>query len=267
MKQLLFTTLIGIAVLASCSSANDQQVPLSGNENGDDTIAMEQPFPEHELFPSLDSLMISANVYAKDYSKPVIILCHQARFNKFEYSGVAERLHDLGYNCIAIDQRSGGPIATQPNETTIRALDQNLPIDFIDAEQDMLAAIDYAKKNFEGPIVLWGSSYSSTLALYIAIENEDIDAVVSFSPGNYMSNEKGSLIDKLEGFEKPMFVTSSKSEAKGIEELTAKMNLVQKQVIFKPTGNGHHGSRALWPEQIGGEEYWEAVEGFLKDLF
>lgn len=33
-------------------------------------------------FHSLDSLMISANIYEISNDAPVILLCHQARFNK-----------------------------------------------------------------------------------------------------------------------------------------------------------------------------------------
>ncbi len=29
---------------------------------------------------------------------------------------LAQKLNDRGFNCIAIDQRSGGPIASMPNE-------------------------------------------------------------------------------------------------------------------------------------------------------
>jgi len=215
-------------------------------------------------FHSLDSLMISANIYEISNDAPVILLCHQARFNKFEYEGVAQRLNDLGFNCVAIDQRSGGPIGNIVNETTLRALEKNLPISYLDAEQDIQAAIDFVSDRYDKSIILWGSSYSSTLALYMAAENENVSAVVSFSPGNYFSEQKGSLDDKLVGFEKPMFITSSKQEIKYIDEVLGKMTLVENQVHFKPIGPGHHGSRALWYTQPGGEEYWVAIEEFLK---
>lgn len=219
--------------------------------------------PEKIQFPSLDSLPVTANWYHVADSLPVIVLCHQARFNKYEYAGIAEKLNERGFNCLAIDQRSGGPIADQPNETTLAALEAGKPFDFLDAEQDMIAAVRYASERYDGPLILWGSSYSSTLALYLAIELDEVSAVVSFSPGNYMSEEKGSLIEKLSGFGKPAFITSSKREAESVSELLAEMTLGEDQIHFIPEGSGHHGSRALWNHQSDGEEYWAAINSFL----
>ncbi len=222
--------------------------------------------PELIEFNSLDSLKISAHLYQIDDSSPVILLCHQARFNKFEYAGIAERLNRMGYNCMAIDQRSGGPIGDRQNLTYLRARKLEKDVDYIDAEPDIKAAILYLHKKFNSKIILWGSSYSSTLALYLAAEMDEVSAVLSFSPGNYMADKKGSLIDILSDFDKPMFLTSSKFEAKGISELISKHKLTKYQVQFIPEGNGHHGSRALWINQMGGDEYWIAVGLFLKQL-
>lgn len=247
------------AFLLSCT-----QTPRP--EPNTETTLIEKEFPEKIEFPSLDSLPISANLYHAADTLPVIVLCHQARYNKFEYAGIAEKLNELGFNCIAIDQRSGGPIADKVNETTLAALEAGKPIDFLDAEQDMIAAINFGKGKYDEPVILWGSSYSSTLALYLAVENEDVKAVVSFSPGNYLAEEKGSLIEKLAGFEKPMFVTSSKREATSVAELLSAMTLDENQIQFIPEGAGHHGSRALWTHQSDGEEYWAAIKSFLEKL-
>jgi hypothetical protein len=37
-------------------------------------------------------------------------------------------------------------------------------------------------------------------------------------------------------------------------------------VCFKPNGEGYHGSKALWPKQKGGDEYWNAIDAFLEKL-
>ncbi len=253
--------LIVIITLSGCHNNKTKTDHCSTNklnEIKDDFVKVE--------FPSLDSLIITARVYEIDSKAPVIVLCHQARFNKFEYEGIAQELNKLGFNCIAIDQRSGGPIGNEVNETTIRALEKRLPIDYIDSEPDMLAAINYASERYGKPVILWGSSYSSTLALYIASDNDLVEAVVSFSPGNYLAVYKGSLIDKLEDFDKPMFVTSSSYESAAVTELLSKAKMGYNQVQFIPEGPGHHGSRALWESQIGGEEYWIAIKRFLQKL-
>ncbi len=217
-------------------------------------------------FPSLDSILISANIYEINEDSPVILLCHQASFNKFEYEGIAQKLNDRGFNCIAIDQRSGGPIASMPNETAIRAYEKGVPTDYLAAEKDIIAAINYVHNKYNKSIILWGSSYSSTLALYIAIDNELVSSVIAFSPGNYFSSIKGSLIEKLACFKKPMFITSSKQEAPAVKEMLINMQLTNNQFHFVPENDGYHGSRALWAHQIGGDEYWQAIDKFLEIL-
>jgi len=218
------------------------------------------------VFPSLDGLEISAMLYEEDKDYPVIVLCHQARFNKFEYADIAPKLNKLGFNCLAIDQRSGGPISDYINETAVRAKKQNKAMDYLDAEQDIVAAIRYAVDKYHRPLILWGSSYSSTLALYLAVENNDIDAVISFSPGNYFAEQKGSLTDLLSDFEKPMFITSSGKEIPDEKKLLAKHEMKDLQVLFQPEGEGYHGSKALWKNQPGGQEYWDAITDFLTKI-
>ncbi len=251
-------------------TANSDQEAEEGVANKAEETSKPSPLtpmpPEPVEFASLDELAISAIIYKVDPGAPTILLCHQARYNKAEYEGTAEKLNTLGYNCIAIDQRSGGPIRDKENETHQRAADAGKGVEYLDAEQDIIAAIDYTSDRFTGPLVLWGSSYSSTLALYQGIANEKVAAVVSFSPGNYFAEEKGSLVEMLEGFEKPFFLTSSLEEAPELTNLLAKVELNEHQVQFKPEGAGYHGSKALWEGQPGGEEYWSAIESFLSDL-
>ncbi|BAX80091.1 alpha/beta hydrolase [Labilibaculum antarcticum] len=260
MKNIPFLLLVCSFVFASCNLTT-KKAETSVSES-----SAQAEYPELVEFESLDSVMISAHLYQIDDISPFILLCHQARFNKFEYAGIAERLNEMGFNCLAIDQRSGGPIGNTQNATHLRALKMGKGVDYLDAEIDVLAAIDYLTERYTSKVILWGSSYSSTLALYIAVEREDVRAVISFSPGNYMAETKGSLVDKLENFTKPMFLTSSNREAKNVSELLAKHKLLEKQVQFVPKEAGHHGSRALWINQQGGEEYWLAITDFLNQL-
>jgi dienelactone hydrolase len=222
--------------------------------------------PEKIQFPSEDSLLITANLYHVSDSAPTIVLCHQARYNKFEYTGIARTLHEMGYNCLAIDQRSGGGLVEEFNETMLEAERNGKPVEFLDAEQDINAAVNFAANKYDQKIILWGSSYSSTLSLYIAIANPNVKAVISFSPGDYFQDEKGSLQSLLIGFSKPMFVTSSREEAAETTALLSQMKLLPGQMQFIPDSAGFHGSRALWRTSKNNEEYWLAVTNFLKNV-
>jgi hypothetical protein len=225
---------------------------------------------ERVQFYSLDSLLIDANYYhANDTALP-ILLCHQARWNKYEYDSIAVVLQKKGYNCLATDQRSGGLMdidGIHPiNATHKRAIDAGLPTEYLDAEQDIIAAINFLYAKSRGPILLWGSSYSSTLALYNGLNNDKVFALVAFSPGNYFSDQKGSLIPLIETSSKPFFITSSKKEAEGVQNLIRNKTLSNQQVQFIPKIDGYHGARALWASNSGNEVYWAAINSFMESL-
>ena len=259
MTRFVFLILTCFILSTSCSQKVDKQTKA-------DCPDKKETCPELVEFNSLDSLKISAHLYQINDTAPIILLCHQARFNKFEYAGIAERLNRMGFNCMAIDQRSGGPIGNTQNQTSLRAMILNKGVDYMDAEVDIRASVQYLSNKYNSKVILWGSSYSSTLALYLAADMPEVSAVLSFSPGNYMANKKGSLVDILADFKKPMFLTSSSYEAKAVSQLLSKHKLTKEQTQFIPEGKGHHGSRALWINQTGGEEYWLAVGLFIKQL-
>ena len=250
---ILLFTLITLGL----SSCTDEPIPDTRDPD---------PFPINMDITAPDGLNINANVYDIDKDAPVIVLCHQAQYNKHEYDGIGERLNALGFNCIAIDQRSGGPITNKQNWTNIRARQQGLGVDYLDAEQDIIAAVNFAAQVYKGKLILWGSSYSSTLALYVGMANDNVDAVVSFSPCDYFTSKKPSLAETLPSLKKAMFVTSSKREVEELTTLLSGMTLSQNQVHFVPDSSGYHGSKALWKGQPDGEEYWEAVTAFLETV-
>lgn len=258
MKKNIFSLII-LSLLVSCSVCPPDE---------DKTIEQKgvKIKPEKITFPSLDGLAITANLYHSDTNAPVILLCHQAGYNKYEYTRIAETLVEKGFTCVAIDQRSGGPLGEEENETTLKAIALGKPIDYLDAEQDIVAAVNYASNKYNKKIILWGSSYSSTLALWIALENKNVAAVISFSPGDYFIEEKGSLTEKLKNLNKPMFVTSSKTEAVEINTMLANVQMDSTKIQFTPKSIGKHGSRALWQTSEDNQEYWTAVSNFLESL-
>lgn len=222
--------------------------------------------PDKINFPSIDGLLISANMYHNNDKFPIILLCHQARYNKSEYDEIAVKLYKKGFNLIAIDQRSGGTLFGKENETFAEATKLGKPTSYLNAEQDIEAAINFAYNKYNQKIILWGSSYSSTLALYFACSNDKIRAVLTFSPGNYFAEQKGSLITKLKTFNKPLFATSSSEEAPKLTNLLSEIAWNKNQVQFIPTEKGKHGSKALWKNNVDNKEYWKALNSFLKKL-
>ena len=235
------------------------------------SMAQDSEYKEIE-FDSLDGLKITADLYMKhdDKATPFIVLCHQARFSRGEYRNIAPKLNELGFNCMAIDQRSGQGVDKVTNETAKRATKENKPTNFVDAEQDMVAALRYAQKNFaKGKLILWGSSYSSSLAIRIAGEHIDlIDGALSFAPGEYFrrGGKPANWIAQSAAKAKcPIFITSGKNEFRQWQKIFDAINADGK-TKFLPKTQGIHGSKALWESTTEHKEYWQATESFLKQF-
>lgn len=212
-------------------------------------------------FYAKDSVLITADTYFLKNVPPTVLLCHQAGFSRGEYINTAKKLNALGFSCMAIDQRSGNKVNGIINKTAIDANSKRLNVGYKGAKQDIDAAIDYLyASNGNQPIILVGSSYSASLALWIASENKKVKAVAAFSPGEYLKNL--NLAETIKTLSKPTFVTSSKREIAPIEKL---MRFVNQSFVtqFKPQVKGIHGSRALWKSTEGHENYWNAFKKFM----
>ncbi|MDJ0646497.1 MAG: alpha/beta hydrolase [Flavobacteriaceae bacterium] len=213
-------------------------------------------------FYAKDSVLITADTYFINEANAAVLLCHQAGFSRGEYVKTAKKLNELGFSCMAIDQRSGKEVNGIINRTAIDANNKFMNVGFAGAKRDVEAAIDYLFAiNGERPIILVGSSYSASLALWIAGErNKKVKAVAAFSPGEYL---KGKDVAKLiKPLRIPVFVTSSKREIVPVEKL---LRRTKRTYIthYKPKEKGIHGSRAIWETTDGYEGYWKAFKEFL----
>lgn len=214
-------------------------------------------------FPSKDGLTITADLYKIDDKSPYILLFHQAGFSRGSYREIAPKLNQMGFNCLAIDQRSGEEANGVTNETNQVAQKQNKGTEYPDALLDLEAAYDYAKNELKAEkLVLWGSSYSASLVLYLANQYKgDITGVLAFSPGEYFELEGKNIASHASQITNPVFITSAKDEKgqwQGIYD-----NISSEKVFFLPESEGFHGSKALWEENEGSQEYWVAVKKFL----
>ena len=229
--------------------------------NGEPHVKNDTPITETVTFPSKDGLTITADLYKIEHDKGFIVLCHQAGYSRGAYLETAKKLNELGFSCMAIDQRSGSSANNITNETAKLAKQKGLPTDYLDAQQDIEAAIDYAYGlNNNQSIFLVGSSYSASLVLLIATNNDKVKAVASFSPGEYLKGV--NLAKSIAAISIPVFVTSTKSEIGQTVGVIKNIN-PDSVTHFKPSVAGIHGSRALWASTDGNETYWNAFTDFL----
>jgi len=223
-------------------------------------------------FSSEDSLAITADSYiAHNLTAPFIILFHQAGWSRGEYKEIAPILNSMGFNCIAIDQRSGDKINNVLNQTHKRAVIKNKSTAYLDAYKDMIAALKFVKDKFaKGKIIIWGSSYSAALVFKLAAEHQNlINGVLAFSPGEYFvrfGKSKTFIADFAKTITLPVFITSAHNEKENWINIYKSLPSEKKQ-YFVPQTNGNHGSRALWKKFDDSKDYWKAVSKFLKEYF
>lgn len=221
------------------------------------------------VFPSIDSLPITADLYmSHPQNAPFILLFHRAGWSRGEYLEIAPRLNKMGFNCMAVDLRSGGEVNNTVNLTASKALEEKKTTGYLDAIQDINAAIDFARKNFaKGKLMLWGSSYSASLVLKIAGEYQHnvVDGVLAFSPGEYFvkfGKPANFIANSASNIKCPVFITSAKAERRRWMRI---FNMIMRKDVstYVPIEKGFHGSMALWKSSEGHRGYWLAVGKFL----
>ncbi|HYC27298.1 MAG TPA: dienelactone hydrolase family protein, partial [Chitinophagaceae bacterium] len=215
-------------------------------------------------FSSSDGLTITADLYFSGDSLPFMILCHQADYSRGEYAETAKKFIRLGYNCLAVDLRSGKEVNGITNETAALAAQKKKSTDFLEAEKDILAAIDYAYAESRKKVFLVGSSYSASLALKIAASDARISGVMAFSPGEYFGKEI-RIKNIIAGCTVPVFVTSTKEEAKDVANLISSVKS-QVKVQYIPSGPGRHGASCLWKEHSEYRDYWIEILLFMRSI-
>ena len=258
-----FTVLLTLTiVLTSCSGQSNTSNTNESSYHVDIELdAPDSPFVKTFELPSLDSLPITADLRHISHDNDIIILCHQAGWSRGEYVATSDSLYRLGFNCLAIDQRSGEGVNDIANETAKKALAAGIERSFESAEQDISATLQWVRSLYNGNIVLIGSSYSAGLVLKIGAEDPDgISKIIAFSPGEYYREFK--LADCIKKLKVPCLLTSSKKEANGVQKLF-KVIKSSKKIQFIPSREGDHGSRVLWQSNANNEEYWSALKTFL----
>ncbi|MEA3455280.1 MAG: dienelactone hydrolase family protein [Campylobacterota bacterium] len=221
---------------------------------------------EEISFPSQDGLKISAFLSTDhNRSKPFILLFHQAHYSRGEYIEIMPKLNAMGFNVMAPDLRNGNEVNGIVNDTSDRAFEKDLDINYIATVPDIEASIAYAMKHLaSGKLLLWGSSYSASLVLLVADHTPSIDAVLAFAPGEYYKKQGKTYIqDNVSHLNIPVFITSAKEEKKNWWSIYQAIPSKEK-VYFLPQSEGVHGAKALWDNNPSNKKYWKAVSQFLE---
>jgi len=217
-------------------------------------------------FKASDGQKVFAQLYsANKKSKGIILMFHQAGSNRSEYSPIATQVIKLGFDCLAVDQRSGGNMWNATNQTAAQYRQVN---NYLSAYQDMEGALDWAKSRNYPKIIAWGSSYSASLVLRLMSEHPEIAAGLVFSPGEYF-DQKDLVASWNRKVKSPVLFAFSKSEA-----LNGGLKLYQSagksprrsRDTMLANKEGIHGSSTLRQDRNpkGNSTYWTGVETFLR---
>ena len=224
---------------------------------------------ESVQFKTVDGVTIYANYYpAKASSQPMILLFHQAHSNRYEYSSIAPHLEALGFSCLATDQRFGGTMFGEDNETDAhmsKAAAQSHNIAGFEA--DLEAALAWAHaKNPRRKVILWGSSYSASLVFVIAAKHPaEVAGVLAFSPGEYFPEHPTLIEDAAKKVRVPVLITSENS-ANAVANATKIFDAVaSSHKVHYSAKYAVHGSSTLLAERNpkGAAVAWQVVMKFL----
>lgn len=156
---------------------------------------------------------------AAPHNAKIILLFHQAHANRHEYDALIPALTQLGFDTLAIDQRSGGDLFGGHNQTVAKL---GKSTDYIDAMADLVAALTWANAGHYKTIVTVGSSYSSSLVIVLAAGHPDaISAVAGFSPGEYFEN-KNLIKNAAAKIRMPLYITTDPDEEANVTAVLSK---------------------------------------------
>lgn len=188
-----------------------------------------------------DAVAIHGTVtHAKAHNDKVLLLFHQARASRHEYDSLIVGFNKLGYDTLAIDQRSGGDLFGGHNET-VQALGKSA--EYLDAVPDLDAALAWASAKHYGEVVAVGSSYSSALVILLAAKHpKGLTAVASFSPGEYF-DDKNLIKNAAAKITIPFYITTDPHEASNVTEVLSKAH--GNNVVHYQPAAGVHGASTL----------------------
>lgn len=196
---------------------------------------------EPVVLRSTDAVAIYGTVTrAALHNDKVLLLFHQARASRHEYDPLIAGFNKLGYDTLAIDQRSGGDLFGGHNET-VQALGKSAG--YLAAAPDLEAALAWARGQHYGKIVAVGSSYSSTLVILLAARHPPgLTAIASFSPGEYF-NDKNLIKNAAAKVTVPFYITTDPDEAANVTNVLR--NARGGNVVHYQPEYGVHGASTL----------------------
>ena len=223
-------------------------------------------------FYTSDSIRVFGDLYEIDKKAATILLFHQGGANaKGEYKTIIPELIKRHFNILAIDQRLGGQLYGKYNRTVadISYNDFSYNYTYCDVYADMEGALNFIiDLEFSKNIIVWGSSYSASLAIQLASKHQnEISGVLAFSPAS-RGMQDCRPDEYFKTIQIPLLLLRPSKEME-IESARNQFSLAQQfshQVYVAEYGT--HGSSMLVEERVKNKvsENWKIVLSFLDKL-
>ena len=223
--------------------------------------------PDTVWLDAKDGTAIRGDLYTLEADEqknaPWVLLFHQAGSNRGEYATIAPRLNKLGFHALAIDQRSGGSRFGADNETVQRLGES---VDYLAALPDLEAALAWKlSSDYTGKTIVWGSSYSSALVFLLAANHEEIDGLLSFSPGEYLGSRTDEVRTAAARVSQPVLVLTPSDERQRAGAVVDAIRSEDKKFVV-PERAVHGSSMLVADRNPGSEEIWPVVITFLEQF-
>lgn len=229
-------------------------------------ILTSHAFGQREVqFPAADGLQITADIYYKATGLPYIVLCHQQGSSRGEYREIAKKLMNLGYNCLAVDLRTGESSRYIRNKTAEMAVSMGLQPELYDCSRDIKAALRYAYDKSNLPVVLFGSGFSASLCLMEARQNPKVKAVVAFEPGEFFLPAR-QVKESLKAFDKPVFLGIRTENQKYVNDLMTFVPPDKVTVCTNQVGPGFNGALGLLDANPSNGDFWLNLLLFFSNI-
>lgn len=190
----------------------------------------------------------------------IALLFHQAGGNRHEYDAIAPRLNAMGFDTLALDQRSGGSLFNHQNQT-VQA--RGSSGSYGAAYADLEGALSWAQADDYKTIVAVGSSYSASLTLRLAAQNgQALTAAAVFSPGEYF-DDRNVVKQAVARIRIPVYITTGPDEQANVDEVLQQADSAM-ITRYQPT-HGVHGASTLDParDPAGARANWASFSAFM----
>ena len=242
------------------------------NSGTDKTIEDGKKNTEISFFTP-DSILIIGDLYEIDKKAHTILLFHQGGSNaRAEYGSIIPILVEKGFNVLATDQRVGGQIYGKYNRTLEKIPTHSFGdgYTYCDAYNNLESALNFIiASGFTGKKIIWGSSYSASLAVQLGSKRQnDIDGILAFSPATGGSLKNCLPSPYFESIQIPLLVLKPRSE---MDSESSKRQFELADQYGHETfiaENGVHGSSMLVEERTKTDvsETWNVVHSFLQSV-